>query len=245
MFTRNPILNEKSFYADVSERKETFSIHATLNKSLLLLAFTFVVALATWRWQLHLSQHASTILGVSALAALVLGIIIRYKKPWAAPLSFLYAACKGIFLGVLSAQFEAKWSGIVVQAIFLCLLVFICMLLLYRFRIIKVNQELRAVIYTATMAIIIIYAISFLSYYFNLPQIPYIHESGIIGILFSVFVVGTASFHLLLDFDFIERASNKKYLPYFEWYAAFGLLVSVLWQYVSMLKLLKKLKQYK
>lgn len=116
------------------------------------------------------------------------------------------------------------------------------MLLFYNYRIIKITQKLRSIIYTATGAIMLIYLVSFLLYLFNLPPIPYIHANGWIGILFSVFISVTASFHLMLDFDFFERAQKYKYGSYNEWYAAFGLVVSIVWQYLSLLRLLKKVR---
>lgn len=242
MFTSNPILNKKSFYTAKADRKKTFSIQGAITKSLILLAFITTVAFATWYYGLALIPFGKHVIGISGVAAFVTAIIIRYKREWASWLSFVYGTFKGVFLGAISANYNAQFDGIVAQAVFLTLAVFILMLVLYLFKIIKVSQKLRSIVMTATGAILLIYLVSFLLYLFDLPPIPYIHENGWIGIAFSVFVTITASFHLLLDFDFFERARNYKYPNNIEWYAAFGLVISIIWQYLSLLRLLKKVK---
>lgn len=242
MFSSNPILNKKSFYTAKADRKETFSISGAIQKSLILLAFITTIAFATWYYGLAYLPFGKHVIGVSGVAAFITAIVIRYKREWATWLSFIYGVFKGVFLGAISANYNARFDGIVAQAVFLTLAVFILMLVLYSFRIIKVTQRLRSIVLTATGAIMLIYLVSFLLYLFDLPPIPYIHENGWIGITFSVFVSITASFHLLLDFSFFERAKNYRFPHNIEWYAAFGLVISIIWQYLSLLRLLKKLK---
>ncbi len=242
MLTSNPILNKKSFYTAKADRRKTFSISSAIHKSLLLLSFIILVAAATWYY--GLSNHAlgKNFIAVSGVLAFVSAVVIRYKREWVPWMSFVYGLFKGVFLGAISSNYNTRFDGIVVQAVFLTLAVFLIMLLLYNFRIIKITQKLRSIIYTATGAIMLIYLVSFLLYLFDLPPIPYIHANGWIGILFSVFVSVTASFHLMLDFDFFEKAQKYKYGSYIEWYAAFGLVVSIVWQYLSLLRLLKKVR---
>lgn len=245
MFSVNPILNKKSFYTAPADRKRTFSISSAIHKSLILLGFIIVVAAATWYYGLTSIPFGNKLIGISGIAAFITAVIIRYKRNWASWLSFVYGTFKGVFLGAISANYNARFDGIVAQAVFLTLAVFVLMLLLYNFKLIKVTQRLRAIVMTATGAIMLIYLCSFMLYFFGLPPIPYIHENGIIGIAFSVFVSATASFHLLLDFDFFERAKNYKFDSNIEWYAAFGLVISIIWQYLSLLRLLKKVRSFK
>lgn len=242
MFSSNPILNKKSFYTAKAERRKTFSISGALSKSLILLLYITVIAALTWNYGVSQNYISKDLIGISGVLAFITAVIIRYKRNWASWMSFIYGLFKGIFLGAISANYNTRFDGIVGQAVFLTLAVFIVMLLLYYFKIVVVTKKLRSIIYTATGAIMLIYLVSFLLYLFGLPPLPYIHENGWIGILFSVFVCTTASFHLLLDFSFFERAQKYRYGSYIEWYAAFGLVISIIWQYLSLLRLLKKVR---
>lgn len=242
---RNPVLTNTQFYASPSERKFSFSIGSTINKSIILTLFLLLIAYLSWIRATEILAYCKWAIGISATLAFITAIIIRYKKNWASFLSFLYIFFKGVFLGLLSVQLENRFQGIVLQAVLLCILVFLSMFILYKFKIIVVTKQLRSVIYTATTAIILVYLVSFVLRLFDFPPIPYIHESGPIGILFSLFVSLTAAFHLVLDFEFMERAANRKFPIHMEWYAAFGLMVSIVWQYVSLLRLLKKVRTYK
>ncbi|MCB0538569.1 MAG: Bax inhibitor-1/YccA family protein [Bacteroidetes bacterium] len=243
MFNANPILNTKSFYTAPAYRKKTFSISGAINKSIILIVFTTLIASFTWYYgeTIHF-RFPKYWFTISGLLALLTAIIIRYKRHLAGVLSFVYALFKGVFLGAISSNYEMQFNGIVAQAVVLTLLVFFIMLLLYKFRIITVSKKLRAIVMASTTAIFTIYFISFMLYLFNLPPIPYIHGNGIIGIIFSVFVAVTASFHLLLDFSFFEKCRNYKFDINMEWYAALYMLVSVIWQYLSLLRLLRKVR---
>lgn len=242
MFSSNPILSKKSFYTAPAERKKTFSISSAINKSLALLVFIIVVAASTWYFELSRVAFGKNLIAYSGVLAMITGFVIRYKRSWAPWLNFIYGLFKGIFVGSISALYQTQYKGIVVQSILLCLCIFLCTLLLYKLKLIKVNQKFRSMVYASSSAIFLCYLISFILYLFDLPPIPYIHENGLIGILFSLFVLATASFHVLLDFDFFERAVNYKYPSYIEWYAAFGLVVSIIWQYLSIMRLLKKVR---
>lgn len=238
----NPILNKKSFYTAPADREKTFSLSGTLNRAMLLLAFISLVAASSWYFSLNLVSIPNYVLSLSAMLAVITGYVIRYKRSLAFPLSYVYGLFKGVFIGLLSAKYNQVYNGIVIQAILITLLVFMLMLFLYRFKIIVLTKQLRSIIISATGAIILVYIFSFLLYILGLPRIPYLHDNGWIGILFSIVVSLVASFNLLLNFDFIERAQNYKYPSYIEAYAAFGLIVSIVWQYLSILRLLKKTK---
>ncbi|MEZ4977985.1 MAG: Bax inhibitor-1/YccA family protein [Chitinophagales bacterium] len=238
----NPILNKKSFYTAPADREKTFSLSGSLHLAMLLLSFIALVAASSWYVSINFQSIPNYFLSLSAMLAVITGYVIRFKRSLAFPLSYVYGLFKGVFIGLISAKYNQLYHGIVIQAVALSFLVFMLMLFLYRFKLIVLTKRLRSIIISATSAIVLVYLLSFLLYILDLPRIPYIHENGWIGILFSVFVSLTAAFHLLLNFDFIERAQKYKYPSYMEAYAAFGLIVSLVWQYLSILRLLKKTK---
>jgi uncharacterized YccA/Bax inhibitor family protein len=145
-----------------------------------------------------------------------------------------------VFLGAISLVFEASFPGIVLQAVGLTLGVMFVMLGLYKSGVIKVTAKLRMAIVAATGGIALLYIASIVLGFFGVG-IPLIHGSGTFGILFSLFVVGVAAFNLVLDFDFVDRASAAGFPKYMEWYGAFGLIVTLVWLYLELLRLLSKL----
>jgi uncharacterized YccA/Bax inhibitor family protein len=159
-------------------------------------------------------------------------------SPYTAP---LYAAAEGLVLGAISHLYEARYEGIVLQAVMLTGGVFVIMLGLYSKRIIKVDDRLRKGIFAATGAVMVVYLISMVMRLFG-AEIPFIHEASPLGILFSLVVVGIASANLLLDFDLIEKGIENGAPKWMEWYAAFGLLVTLVWLYLELLRLLSKLR---
>ncbi len=159
-------------------------------------------------------------------------------SPYTAP---VYAALEGLVLGAISHLYEARYQGIVLQAVMLTGGVFVIMLGLYSKRIIKVDDRLRKGIFAATGAVMVVYLISMVMRLFG-AEIPFIHEASPLGILFSLVVVGIASANLLLDFDLIEKGVENGAPKWMEWYAAFGLLVTLVWLYLELLRLLSKLR---
>jgi uncharacterized YccA/Bax inhibitor family protein len=154
----------------------------------------------------------------------------------------VYAALEGLFLGAISAYFEMAYQGIVTQAIILTMGVLFSLLALYKFRIIKVTENFKMIVVAATGGIALIYLVSFIGGFFGL-NMPFIHEGGTFGIIFSVVVVIVAALNLVMDFDFIEEGSEKGAPKYMEWYAAFGLMVTLIWLYLEILRLLSKLRR--
>jgi uncharacterized YccA/Bax inhibitor family protein len=159
-------------------------------------------------------------------------------SPYTAP---AYAALEGLVLGAISAMYELNYKGIVLQAVLLTGAVFAIMLVLYSKRIVTVDDRMRRGIIAATGAVMVVYLISIVARIFG-ADIPMIHESGPVGILFSLVVVGIASANLLLDFDLIEAGIRNGAPKYMEWYGAFGLLVTLVWLYLELLRLLSKLR---
>jgi len=154
----------------------------------------------------------------------------------------VYAAATGAMAGAISHFYEVQFNGIVLQAVGLTIGVFVMMLVLYSTRTIKVTDRLRNGIIAATGAVLLVYLATFVLRLFG-ADIPMIHDGGLIGIGFSLLVVGIASFNLLLDFDLIERGVKMGAPRYMEWYGAFGLMVTLVWLYLEMLRLLSKLRQ--
>jgi uncharacterized YccA/Bax inhibitor family protein len=179
---------------------------------------------------------------VSAIAALGVAFLTIFKPHLARFTAPLYAVLEGVFVGIISAIFDFQYSGIVLQAVLLTVGVIAVMLFLYATRIIKVTEKLRMGIVAATGAVCLIYLVSIVANLFG-ADVPYIHSNGLIGIGFSLLVVGIAAFNLLLDFDLIESGVKQGAPPFMEWYAAFGLMVTIVWLYLEMLRLLAKIRR--
>ena len=173
------------------------------------------------------------------IGAFVLAIITIFSPKMAVATGPIYTAAQGLFLGSMSKAYESNWGGIVITAVLATLAVFIVMLVLFVTRTITVTNKLRSVIIGATAGIALFYFASFLLALFGV-QMPFVWEGGIGGILFSVFVVGIAALNLLLDFDMIERSAAAGAPKYMNWYGAFGLMITIIWLYIEILRLLGK-----
>jgi uncharacterized YccA/Bax inhibitor family protein len=183
-----------------------------------------------------------------AILGFITAIVVIFKKEWAAYLTPVYALFEGVFLGGISAIYNNVFAktapGIVTQAVLLTFGAVIAMYLLYRFRIIKVTEQFRSIIFIATAGIAIFYLLAVVLRMFHV-DIAFIHEGSTLGIVFSLFVVGIAALNLLLDFDMIEKGVAAGAPKYMEWYGAFGLLVTIVWLYLEILRLLAKLANRK
>ena len=154
----------------------------------------------------------------------------------------MYAIAQGFFLGGISAIFEAQYPGIVIQAVGLTLGTLTSLLFLYKTGIVKPTENFRLMIVSATMGIVMLYFVSFIMNLFGSSGVGFIHSNGLFGIGFSLFVVGIAALNLVLDFDFIEQGSEVGAPKYMEWFGAFSLMVTLIWLYLEMLRLLAKLR---
>ena len=239
MRTSNPALNESTFdtYAVAGEEKMT--IQGTVNKSFILIALVFSTALLSWDFITQLDGGIIYVIA-SAIIALIVGLITSFKPTWSPYTAPAYALFEGVFLGAISGFIDSMYPGIAIQAVLLTCGTFLCLLMAYRSGLIKATENFKLGIVAATGAIGLIYLASFVLGFFGI-QIPYIHGNGIIGILFSVAVVVIAALNLVLDFDFIEQGAEKGAPKYMEWYASYGLLVTLVWLYIEILKLLMKL----
>ncbi|MBF8248819.1 MAG: Bax inhibitor 1 like protein [Bacteroidetes bacterium] len=246
MRTANPALNTKTFenLPAVAGVEEMMTLQGTVNKSALLLGIVVAAAAYTWNLFFESADQAAVLpylLG-GALGGFAVALVTVFKKTWSPVTAPLYAALEGLFLGAISAMMEMEFPGIVIQAVALTFGIFFCLLLAYRSGLIKPSENFKLGVTAATGGIAIIYFITMLLGFWGI-SIPYIHEGGIIGIGFSVFVVIMASLNLVLDFDFIENGSEKGAPKYMEWYASFGLLVTLIWLYLEILRLLAKTRR--
>jgi uncharacterized YccA/Bax inhibitor family protein len=178
---------------------------------------------------------------IAALGAFGLAILTSFKPNLARFTGPIYALVEGLVLGAISKVYEGQWNGIVVQAVGITAIVFATMLFLYGTRIIKVTERFRRVVIGATIAIMIFYGISMLLSIFGV-EAPLIWDAGPMGIAFSLVVVGIAAFNLALDFDLVERGTKAGLPKHYEWYCAFALMVSIVWLYLEVLRLLSKLR---
>ncbi len=215
----------------------------TLNKFFLMFLLVMGSASLTWKAFYDGVNVMPWMLG-SAILGFITAIVIIFKKEWSAYLAPVYGLLEGVFLGAISATYNNVFAksapGIVTQAVLLTFGTVISMYLLYRFRIIKVTEKFRSIVLMATAGIAIFYLLAIVLRLFHV-DIAFIHEGSMLGIGFSIFVVGIAALNLLLDFDMIEKGVAAGAPKYMEWYGAFGLLVTIVWLYLEILRLLGKL----
>lgn len=220
---------------------EVMTIGGTAAKTGILLLF--VLGTGAWGWnQVDLDAGTSTIPGwwwLLLIGVVVLAIVTAFRPRLAIVTGPLYALVMGAMIGSISRIYEAQFEGIVIQALLATAAVFVIMLVMFVTRTIQVTNRLRGTIIGATAGIALFYVISILLALFNV-QVPLVWDSGPIGILFSLFVVTIAAFNLMLDFDMIERGVRAKAPKYLEWYGAFGLMVTIVWMYIEMLRLISK-----
>ena len=238
MRTANPALNANVFTA-ASYADTRMTINGTVNKAGILLVLA--VAAAGWTWHLFsVSGNFVPWMIGGVLGGFATALVTIFKKDCAAITAPLYALLEGLFLGGISAIFESRYPGIVIQAVGLTFGTLACLLMAYRSGLIKPTENFRLGVVAATGGIALLYFVSIIMGFFNI-QIPLIHSNGMIGIGFSLFVVVIAALNLVLDFDFIENGAQVGAPKHMEWYAAFGLMVTLIWLYVEILRLLAKL----
>ena len=222
---------------------EAMTVEGIINKAAFLLLL--VVVPATWVWSQVMRGGVDTAMpwmvgGV--LGGFATALVTIFKKEWAPVTAPIYAALEGLAIGGLSALLEAQYHGIVLQAVGLTFSVMVAMLVAYRTGLIKVTDKFRMMVVAATGAIALMYVVTLVLAFFG-TTVPFIHESGTAGIIVSLVIVAVAALNLALDFDFIEQAAGVGAPKYVEWYAAFGLMVTLIWLYLEILRLLGKVRR--
>lgn len=243
MRSGNPFLGDKSF--DLVERGETrMTLMGTVNKTAILLALTLISALWVWN-KFYAFQDPAAIMPlmwIGIIGGLILALVTTFAKkaaPFTAP---AYALLEGLALGGISAFYETRYPGIVIQGVGLTFGTLACLLLAYRTGVVKATENFKLGVVAATGAIALLYIVNLVMGMFG-HSMGFIHEGGTVGILFSLVVVTVAALNLVLDFDFIEQGVAAGSPKYMEWYGAFGLLVALVWLYLEMLRLLSKLRK--
>jgi uncharacterized YccA/Bax inhibitor family protein len=243
MRTSNPALNAKTFERfgpGVAAGTEPMTIEGTVNRTALLLLL--LVATATWTWsQTFAGVPVDGYLMGGLLGGFAVALVTIFKPTWAPVTAPIYALLEGLALGAISAYFQARFPGIVIQAVALTFGVLFALLLAYRSGLIPVTNSFRLGIVAATGGIALFYLVAIGLGFFGI-RIPFLHESSWLGIGFSLFVVVIAALNLVLDFDFIEQGAEHGAPKVMEWYAAFGLIVTLVWLYLEILRLLSKLR---
>ncbi len=244
----NPALNEKTLsklqqpYAGFgsSVDTQTMTVSGTINKAGIL--FLLLLAGASVGWTVNGSGLGSVLFIGGAISAIVLALVVIFKKTMAPTLAPAYAVCEGLTLGTISAIFSARYPGIAANAASLTILVLFIMLGLYYFRILQATPRFMKIVFVSTASIGVMYLIDVVAGLMGHP-LPMIHEGGTIGILFSCVVVGIASANLIVDFAMIESAAQRRAPKYFEWYSAFALMLTIVWLYMEILRLLSKISK--
>lgn len=233
----NPALNEKVL-RDASEfvGESRMTLNGTINKTGILLVIATLGASVGWGTQSQLLMYGSM------FVTLGLSLAIIFGPQRAAYLSQAYAFFEGILLGAISQAYSYQYPGIASNAMLLTLGCLFVMLALYRYKVIRVTDRLRSIIVSATLAIGLVYVVQIVMNLFGSSGIPMIYDSGALGIGFSLVVVGIAAFNLLLDFDLIDKMNSRGAPKYMEWYGAFALVLTLVWLYLEILRLLGKRK---
>ncbi len=244
----NPTLSENRFrdtvLADVITHENAMTLKGTLNKFGFLFLMVLGTAFYSWK-EFADGGNVVPLIWIGALGGLVVAIVLVFKKEWAPYLAPLYALLEGLFIGAISSMynfaFAEKAPNLIINAVGLTFGVAIAMYLLYSFRIIKATEKFKSIVITATVGIAIFYVLVMVLRMFGFDNMPFLHEGSVFGILFSLFVVSIAALNLILDFDMIEKGAEMGAPKYMEWYGAFGLLVTIVWLYLEILRLLSKI----
>ena len=243
----NPALSEKRFKDTVLDNVVTHTNAMTLRGTLNKFGFLFLMVLGTafysWR-EFAQGGDVQPLIWTGALGGFIVAIVLIFKQEWAPFLAPAYALLEGLFVGAISAYynfaFEEKAPNIIINAVGLTFGCAIAMYLLYSFKIIRATQKFKAIIITATGGIALFYVLVIVLRLFGYDNMPFLHEGTPLGIIFSLVVVAIAALNLILDFDMIETGVEMGAPKYMEWYGAFGLLVTIVWLYLEILRLLSK-----
>ncbi len=244
----NPALKENIFHKDFTYSSDAMTINGTMNKTGLMLLIVMAAAIFTWNKffaavAVNPEGGAAAVMPwviVGGIGGLITALVTAFRPQSSGISAPIYAIFEGLLLGGLSAIFESMYSGIVMRAVALTLAVFLAMLFLYRSGIIKVTEKLKMGIFAATAGIAVVYLVSFIGGFFGM-EFSFLHGNSNFSIGFSLLVVAIAAFNLVLDFSFIENAAEQGAPKYMEWYGAFGLMVTLIWLYLEILRLLSKL----
>jgi uncharacterized YccA/Bax inhibitor family protein len=241
MRSGNPVLKDSTFQGPFDQSGARMTLAGTVNKTAMLLAMTLITAAYTWGQFMQTRDPGSvnSLMLVGLVGGLIVALFTVFRptaSPYTAP---IYALLEGLALGGISAMLEVRFPGIVIQAVGLTFGTLFCLLAAYRTGLIQATENFKLGVVAATGGIFVLYLVNLVMGFFG-HSIGFIHESGTMGMLFSAFVVVIAALNLVLDFDFIESGVEQGAPKYMEWYGAFGLMVTLIWLYLEILRLLAK-----
>lgn len=240
--TSNPMTQEKIYDGAVLDG-EPMTVSGAVNKTIILLLTTFAVGVFSWTQAFNgYMDKVIMLMWGGIIAGFILAIIMRFKPQNAKVLSVAYAVCEGLAIGGLSAMYEMQLKGIVANAALITFLTLFMMLMLYKTGIIRATDTFKKVIFTATASIMVFYLVSIVISFFS-PNFISIWNTGMLGIVLSVVFCAVAALNFILDFDFIEQGARNMAPKYFEWFGAFSLLVTIVWLYLELLRLLAQLSK--
>ncbi|HZP24297.1 MAG TPA: Bax inhibitor-1/YccA family protein [Terriglobales bacterium] len=246
--TSNPALSGDSFRGEgIAYGGESMTASGAVNKAGILVVLCVVAAAWTWNrfFGAPPDEAAQTVglpIMVGGIGGFIVAIVTIFKKQWSAVTAPIYALLEGLVLGGISAMLELRFHGIAIQAVALTFGVLVAMLLAYRSGLIKVTDKLRLGIVAATGGIAVFYFLQFILGFFGVHFLTAVNGATPIGIGFSILVVAIAALNLVLDFDLIENGARYGAPKYMEWYSAFALMVTLVWLYLEILRLLVKLR---
>lgn len=246
MRTSNPMLKrlDDNAIAAVNDGS-VMTMNGTVTSFLLLALVLLLPAAVCWNWVAlgYMDRVIPTVV-ISSILGIILAFVTTFKPNWSPITAPIYALCEGFILGGLSAMLEAQMPGIVIQAVAITILTSVVMAVLYKTGLIQVTQKFRAVLFILTFSIAALYLVSFFTALFGFTAISqFLWSATPISIGVSAVICVVAALNLLIDFDYIEYFSQNYAPKYMEWYCAFGLLVTIVWLYVEILRLLSKLNR--
>lgn len=238
MRTGNPTLSQETFkQVDQSVPGQgTMTISGTINKTAILFFILLLGAAISWY------QPSPPFIWGGAIGGFIVAMVTVFKKEWSPITAPIYAGLEGLFLGGISLQYASMYNGIVFNAVLLTIGTFAAMLMAYRSGLIQVTQKFRMGVIAATGGIALVYLASFVLSFFGI-NFGLLYGSGLMSIGFSLLIVGVAALNLVLDFDMIEKGAQANAPEYFEWYTSFGLMITLVWLYIELLRLLSKLQR--
>lgn len=245
MQTANPVLSSTTFdtFSGYADRSDTMTVGGTVGKTAVLLGCALLTAAWTWSQGLAVNPAAAMpyLIG-GGIVGFVLAMITTFKMSWAPVTAPLYALAEGFVLGGLSALVESQYPGIALQAVAMTFGTLACMLMAYQSGLIRATERFKLGVVAATGAIFLVYLVNWVLSLLGFHGMNVLNGNGLIGIGVSVVIVIVAALNLILDFDLIEKGSQSGAPKYMEWYGAFALMVTLIWLYIEILRLLSKLR---
>jgi uncharacterized YccA/Bax inhibitor family protein len=248
--TSNPALGENTYrdvarmqYGGTIDATARMTLSGTVNKTGILLLCALATAYYTWSQFMATHDPASVagLLTIGAIGGLVVAFVTIFKKEWSPVTAPIYALLEGLVLGGISAIFDLRYPGIAIQAVGLTFGTLFALLLAYRAHLIRVTRTFALGVFAATGGIMLFYFAQMILGFFHINAFASVNGNGAIGIGFSLIVVAVAALNLVLDFNFVEQGVAYGAPKYMEWYSAFGIMVTLVWLYLEMLRLLSKL----